>query len=259
MQFGSASKGRKVIKNGHVKVGGKVITIPTFIVKTDMLVEVHNESQIYFTNVKSISFTILYEDNDLLAFEKPAGWLTASPDPKKRTAFSVVKNWMLGREQGLKEVYFINKLPKDASGIVLIAKNSLTRKLLQDAWNKMPKRYYLLVQGQLKEDGVFGRKKKHDDEGLMVPYRLMNQGVGYAMVRFEMLKEQFSELLSFLESEELKVPGYARRGKADRSLGRLGLHFFSIDLVLRDGKPLKIKTQVPRDFLNLVKKNLIKP
>ena len=258
MQYKSVNKGRKAIKHGYVKAGGKVIVVPTFEVKMGTIIEVHSEPQMFFTNVRSVPFEILYEDANMLAFEKPAGWLTASPDPRKRSAFSLMKMWMFGRDPKLKEVHFVNKLPKDASGIIVIAKNSFTRSKLQENWNKYPKRYYMVAEGTLPEDGIFGKQNKDVEEGFSIPYRRMNQGVKYVLVRFEMLKEAFSELLSYMEMMEMKVPGYARRGKADRSMGRLGLHFFAIDIMDLEGKDIKLKTAVPREFLNLVKKNLIK-
>jgi hypothetical protein len=70
-----------------------------------------------------------------------------------------------------------------------------------------------------------------------------------------MKEEAFSELFALLEAAGTPVPGFARRGKADNPMGRIGFHFFSVELPLGPDKTELIKTPVPREFLNLIKFN----
>lgn len=258
MGFSSMNKGRKLIKGRQVMVDGKLVTIPTTPLSSGSTIRVLDEPQgmNQAASSRHLPFHVIYEDESLLAIEKPAGWISASPDRRKRTAFTVVKNWLLANDKNIEEVYFVNKLPKEASGLMIIAKDAITRVRLQEGWNRFEKRFYVLTKGQFHEDGEIGRRSKHkkDEEGFIFPYRNMMQGDRFAILRVEMEKEAFSELFSTLEAMDTPVPGYARRGKANDPLGRLGLHFFSIKLPI--GKEdVVIKTRMPKEFLNLVKFN----
>lgn len=257
--YKSFSKGKKLIKSGQVKVNGNEVRIPATQVEEGSTVHIL-EKAVKTPKGMACPYPIVFENKHILAFEKPSGIMTASPDKRKRTAFTLVKNWMLEEAKGIQEAYFVNKLPKDASGIVLVAKDAPTFKVLRDSWNKLDKRFYALAEGFFDEDGVIGkrmRKSKVGEEETVFPYRLMSQGDRYALLRVDMQKEQFSEFFSVMEQKGTGVPGYARRGKANNPIGRLGFHFFSIEIPVGDDKTELIKTRVPRDFLKLVKHNQV--
>lgn len=258
MKYRSNNKGRQVIKSGHVTVDGKPLTFPNEVVKAGSEVCVHQESKVTEAPVTTLPFPILFENDELLAIEKPAGWISASPDKKKRSAFSVARSWIQQKDPKEDDVYFVNKLPKEASGIMLIAKSAVTRVKLQEQWNKLPKKYYVVAKGNFPEEGhladpKYRKPSEKDEVDLSFPYRLMVQGRDFALLKMEMEKEAFSELFSTLEARNTPAPGYARRGKAEDPMGRLGLHFFSVDLQLPGQEPISVKTRVPRAFLRLVK------
>ncbi len=263
--YASTNRGRKAIKEGFVKVSGKVVTFPAAELSKGDVVQIFEKQQRrVVVGAKSIPFPIHHDDKSHFVFEKPAGWLTASPDVKRRTAYSTVKPWLLGQNPKMDELYFVNKLPKEASGLIILAKDAVTRTSLQREWSKLDKRYYVLAKGQFEEDGEIGKRSKvkpkkgmkhNEEEEFVFPYRRMMQGRDYALLRVTMKKEAFSELFSLLEQNGTPVPGYARRGKADNPIGRLGFHFFSIELPLGKDKTQLVKTPVPREFLNLIKFN----
>ncbi len=258
MKYRSNNKGRQMIKSGHVTVNDKPLTFPNEFVKEGSDVCVHTESKIEEVAVSKLPFPVLFENDELLAVEKPAGWISASPDKRKRSAFSVVRSYLRQKEGTADDVFFVNKLPKDASGILLVAKSAVTRVRLQEQWNKLPKKYYVVAKGQFPDSGHLAdpkyRKSGNEDEAdLSFPFRLMVQGKDFALLKMDMMKEAFSELFSTLEALQTPVPGYARRGKADDPMGRLGLHFFSVDVELPGKEAVSIKTRVPRTFLRLVK------
>lgn len=254
MAYASMNRGRKTIKSGCVKVNNEVITYPNTKVKAGVKVEVFDQPVITNEVQRKLPFPILFENDELLAIEKPAGMISASPDKRKRSAFTIAKNWLKTVQPQLEDIYFINKLPKEASGILLIAKSAVIRARLQEHWNRFPKKYYVLAQGQFDDHGELGgRAKARDDDQFVFPYRTMTHGRGFTLLKVEMEKEAFSELFSTMEAKGTPVPGHARRGKAADPLGRLGLHFFSVELEMPQGDKITVKTRVPRDFLRLVK------
>lgn len=263
MGYATGNRGRKTIKEGHVTVNGKVVSYPNTSIEKGALVKVHDKPvEQKMSGPRSLPFTIHHDDASIFVFDKPAGWIAASADRRKRSAFNLASAWLLGRDPKIQECFFVNKLPKEASGLMVLARSATERARLQREWNKLTKRYYVLAKGEFPEDGVIGKKRKVGKtgatEGYEFNFRRMMQGKTYALLRVEMQQESFSELFSLLEAAGTPVPGYARRGKADDPLGHLGFHFFSVDLVDEKGEKHLIKTPVPRSFLNLVKFNSVK-
>lgn len=91
--------------------------------------------------------TILYEDESLLAVEKPAGTLI---HPSRSRNTGTLANLVLGyyRRTGQKCAFHpVTRLDRDTFGVVLVAKNSHVHTLLQNA--VLQKTYYALVFGKM--------------------------------------------------------------------------------------------------------------
>ena len=113
---------------------------------------------------------ILYQDNDLLAIDKPAGLVVYNSKKEKRESLMslIVKKFPKLKEVGQAPRYgLIHRLDKETSGIILIAKNNQALKFLQEEFKnrEIEKKYLALVYGQIKEDKgniktLIGRAKK---------------------------------------------------------------------------------------------------
>ena len=94
--------------------------------------------------------TILYEDDHLLAVDKPAGMLI---HPSRSKFDGTLANFVVGyyRRTGQKCAFHpVTRLDRDTFGIVLLAKNSHAHALMQAA--KLRKTYHALVLGSWAED-----------------------------------------------------------------------------------------------------------
>jgi 23S rRNA pseudouridine1911/1915/1917 synthase len=106
---------------------------------------------------ESIPLDILYEDDDLIAVNKPAG-MTVHAGAGNHTGTLV--NALLGRGQSLSETGdplrpgIVHRLDKETSGILLVAKNDFAHAKLAEAFRErtVQKIYIALVQGQMKEE-----------------------------------------------------------------------------------------------------------
>ena len=93
---------------------------------------------------------ILYEDDYLLAVDKPAGMLV---HPSRAKNDGTLANFVLGyyRTQGLNAAFHpMTRLDRDTFGIVLLAKNAHVHTLLQQT--DVQKTYHALTFGQPEED-----------------------------------------------------------------------------------------------------------
>jgi len=103
---------------------------------------------------EDIPLTILYEDDDLLAIDKPAG-LTVHPAPGHPSHTLV--NAILSRFPHLTDIGdslrpgIVRRLDKDTSGVMLVAKNSLAQAKLMEQFrtHSVAKAYLVLVKGHL--------------------------------------------------------------------------------------------------------------
>ena len=115
---------------------------------------------------------IFYEDKDLIVIDKPSG-LTVHPGAGQKTStlvdFLVNKyGKKLSNLSGIDRPGIVHRLDKDTSGLLLIARNNKTHKLLQDMFKKreINRLYYAIVWGLLqKNSGSFtmniGRNPKN--------------------------------------------------------------------------------------------------
>ncbi len=109
---------------------------------------------------EAIPLNIIYEDNDLLVVDKPAG-LTVHPAPG-HPGHTLV-NAILSHFPGLADISdslrpgVVHRLDKDTSGVMLVAKNRTSQQNLSDQFkaHSVVKAYMVLVKGHLTpEQGI---------------------------------------------------------------------------------------------------------
>ena len=102
--------------------------------------------------MKSKKLNILYEDKYLIIIDKPANLLTISTEKEKdRTLFSKVYDYLKKKNKNNK-VFIVHRLDKDASGIVVFAKDAKTKTYLQNNWDKFDKQYVAVVEGRINDN-----------------------------------------------------------------------------------------------------------
>lgn len=256
--FNSTSKARKVIKSGQVTVDQKVVKIPGAEVKEGQEVTLMDEPVKVAVKGAQAPFKVLFENADLLVYLKPSGLSTASPKPKMRTTYTLMKDWMIQRTPDHTDLHFVNKVERDASGLVVIAKSLKWRKYLQTNWNSFGRGYYLVVQGRVPDDGKVQPKfKKGQPEpkpSEQYPFRLMKANQQFALIRTRLEDGQEDRFESVFAKNYLPVLGVKGAKDVPNPLKRKAKHLFELNISHPDKKEtIKVQTPVPREFLNLIK------
>src|SRR3989338_6789772 len=93
---------------------------------------------------------ILYEDEDIVAVNKPAGLITHSDG---RTKEETVENWFKEKYPKAEGAGFVHRLDRDTSGVLVFAKNSAAYEFLRKAFHDrgVKKVYLAFVYGVPKE------------------------------------------------------------------------------------------------------------
>jgi 23S rRNA pseudouridine1911/1915/1917 synthase len=106
---------------------------------------------------ESIPLEIVYEDDDVVAINKPPGMTVHAGAGNIR---GTLVNALLGRGQALSQggdalrPGIVHRLDKDTSGIILVAKNDAAHAKLGEAFRQraVKKTYLVLIHGLLKQD-----------------------------------------------------------------------------------------------------------
>lgn len=148
---------QKIFRTKKVKVNGKVAhasdhlkygdIIKVFANKTASSVE--DNSRANPKLAEQFEQMIIFENNDFIAINKPTN-LAVQKGSKVKVC---VETLMTAFDPNLK---LVHRLDKDTSGVLLIAKNSLSARKLTRMFhdNKIHKTYFAIVDGKIKSNGV---------------------------------------------------------------------------------------------------------
>lgn len=216
-------------------------------------------------------FPILYEDDGLIAIEKPAGLLTvANEKEREHTAYRILNDHFraLAPENRL---YVVHRLDKDTSGVLLFAKDQELKHTLQERWDELVKRrvYLAAVEGAPKEAAgtvrswlketaahtVYSAGPNSGGKEAVTRYETLSSGNGYTLLRVELDTGRKNQIRVHMRDLGCCVTGDKKYGTGAKSpLGRLGLH--ACELALEDprtGKELSISAPTPKSFHKLVR------
>ncbi|MDQ6799413.1 MAG: RluA family pseudouridine synthase [Acidobacteriota bacterium] len=104
---------------------------------------------------QDLPLTILFEDDDLVVIDKPAGLVV---HPAAGHADRTLVNALLFHVKNLSGVGgevrpgIVHRLDKDTSGVMVIAKNDTAHRFLTTAWPDVRKEYLAIVYGKPKKD-----------------------------------------------------------------------------------------------------------
>ncbi len=210
-----------------------------------------------------MNLKILYEDNNIIAIDKPEGLASiAESDPSKKNLHSLLEN-ILGYK-----VYIVHRLDKEVSGVILFTKNPDTHKLLNEQFMKsiITKKYIALVAGVINEDsGTINRPIRKYGSGKMGVDELKGKP---SVTNFKVLKRYNSFTLLELKPEtgrrhQLRVHLYSvgfpiagdlRYGDKNfqKNFPRLMLHAKSIEFFSKERRAIKIESPLPDSFITIL-------
>jgi len=229
-----------------------------------------------------LSEWIIYEDEDLIALNKPSGLLSI-PD---REGKDISLKKLLIEKYG--SIFTVHRLDKDTSGLIVFAKNETTHRLLSQQFEeRQTEKIYLgLVIGSLadKKGSIDALISEHPaKKGLMTVYRkgkesltdyevvedfkifswvqfqihtgrthqirLHAKHIGHPVVCDELYGDGKPILLSTLK-HKFKL---SKNELEERPiLNRLALHALSLQITNTNGEKMKLEAPLPKDLRALL-------
>jgi 23S rRNA pseudouridine1911/1915/1917 synthase len=153
----SRTRVQELIEQGLALLNGKAAKGSHKVHAGDVIEVVAQERPVLRAEAEDIRLDILYEDEDVLAVNKPAGMSVHAGAGNPR---GTLVNALLGRGQSLSQGSdalrpgIVHRLDKETSGVVLVAKNDFAHARLAEGFQQrtIKKLYVALVQGELKEE-----------------------------------------------------------------------------------------------------------
>ncbi len=224
----SKKKVKNYLKMGCIYINGQQVTKYNFPVFVGDELEIRKENK---THHKCL-LPILFEDEDFLVIEKPAGLLSiATEKEKERTAYHEIRDFIKKRGRGEK-IFLLHRLDKDTSGILVFTKKQMIKQRMQAEWNTcVEKRGYIaIVDGiakeeetlrfYLKEDSSYRMRITSSQKGklALTQYRCLEKGKKRSLLQIQITTGRKNQIRASLEEVNLPILGDKKYGgkKADR-------------------------------------------
>ena len=215
---------------------------------------------------------VLYEDDHLLAVDKPAGLLTIGTESDKtRTAYFMVTNYVRkGFSKSRKRIFIVHRLDRDTSGILIFAKTIEAKLYLQRNWQQTRKKYLAIVHGRPRKAAatittylaenqahfVYSTADRTAGRLSRTAYRVVEQTGDYALLEIDLLTGRKHQIRVHLADIGHPVVGDTRYGADDSR--RLALHARSIWFHHpSSSKPLTLEAPIPLLFNKLLRRGFI--
>ena len=168
-----------------VRINDKRVTSYSFILKPGDLVEIsRNKGE---ASRAGIPFPIIYEDQHLLALDKPPGIATSGTGGITDIQ-QIVSEALKGSSKGKLRSYVVHRLDKEVSGILLLARTALARDILKETWKETEKHYYALVEGIPADREGTIKSWLIEDEFQKVHSTIEKEGAKFAVTHYRILK-----------------------------------------------------------------------
>jgi len=226
----------------------------------------------------SIKLKIVYENEDVLVINKPAGLVV---HPSKPNQSDTLVNGLIAYYPGIKNVGddpmrpgIVHRLDKDTSGLMVVAKNNTSFEYLkkQFAERKVIKKYLALVHGRVRDEkgtitkAISLSKKSHQKRSALLDdkakkawteYKILKRFEDYTLLETYPKTGRTHQIRVHLTSIGHPIVGDRqyrfKRQPELPGLKRQFLHAAYLKLKLPNGKLIELKSDLPKDLAKSLK------
>jgi 23S rRNA pseudouridine1911/1915/1917 synthase len=272
----SRSHIQKLISDGRLTVDGEPLRANAIVsAGTEVRLDVPEPVALDLAPAPDIPLRIVYEDDDLLIVDKPAG-LVVHPSPGHHDGDTLV-NALLARAggaeyggiAGVARPGIVHRLDRDTSGLLMVAKHDAAQHSLmaQLKARRIRKTYQALVAGNVaaavgRIEAPIGRDPKHRTRMAVVPdgrpsvtgYRVRERFAGWTLLELDLVTGRTHQIRVHLDGighpvagDPVYGTGTSRRGPD--GLERMFLHAWRLELAAPgDGHLIRATAPLPDDL-----------
>lgn len=255
----SRSNSKKALTN-------KIMVNDTFTSKFDYPIKKGDILTIGLT--RNSDLDIIYEDDNFIVINKPAGLLSISTDKvKDRTAYHLVREYLKSIDKHNK-IFVLHRLDKDTSGVLVFCKNEKVRNELQEHWNDIvTKRGYYAVASNLfdkKQDAIVNYiaynkfnlgyvTSDTSKQKCITTYKVIKENNDLSLLDIDIKTGRKNQIRVTLSDIDHPIVGDKNYGgvKANR------LYLYAYELAFKyKNKEYVFKTNMPGNFQSILKSRL---
>ncbi|HIA91751.1 TPA: RluA family pseudouridine synthase [Candidatus Saccharibacteria bacterium] len=251
----SRSSWRKLIDSGNVMVNEQLIKAKYEIQAGDVITFSIPKKQ-----ESAPEISIIYEDEDVLVIDKPAGVLVHSKGGlhTEQTVVDVFRDKLPSDDTNRPGV--VHRLDRDTSGVMILAKNNDTKTYLQKQFQNrtVQKEYVAVCEGVFKDndfliDAAIRRSIKNPGRFVVDPngkpaqttVRVMQTRNGKTLVRLLPKTGRTHQLRVHLKHLHAPIVGDRLYGKES---DRLLLHAHKLSIAIHHGDHRTFESKIPESF-----------
>lgn len=252
-----------------VKVNGKIASASTKI-KPGYKVQI--EDKLLKTQPEVIDLPVIYEDDDIIVINKPAGLLTHSKGALnlEPTIASFLQSKLNDKMLTGNRAGIVHRLDRGTSGVIITAKNAESLKWLQKQFStrKVIKKYLAVVEGAIKPeeaiiDAPIARNPKKPQtftvavagKPAQTKYQVIKEFTKnrklYSLVELSPKTGRTHQIRVHLKYIKHPIVGDHVYGSDD---GKLMLHALSLELTLKNGERKIFSVDPPDEFSSFIPK-----
>ncbi len=269
-KYQSRTEIKRLLKFGRIRVSGAVQTQHDTPLKNGDRIEILGAPKGGKTALDIFSeppaIRLVHEDHTVLVVDKPAGLLAVATEKiKNKTLYYRLNEYLkLKRER----IFIVHRLDREASGLMVFAKNEEAKHKLQDEWDRTDKKYYAVVEGVPSPRSGEIKSFLSETKALKVYSSKESDGSKLAITRYKVLKNnRRSSLLEVtiptgrkhqirVHLSDLNHPilGDEKYGSSSDPLRRLGLHACYLEFTHPlTKKRMRFETELPKEFLKIAR------
>ena len=264
----------RIIANHQVAVGGAPVSLFLYkLYPDDEVIVSYNR----IAKHQRKDLPIIYEDEDIIAINKPSGLLSVASDLEKgRTAYRLISDYMTQKDRNSR-IFVVHRLDEDTSGVLIFAKKWEVREALQNHWQDIVKKrgYYAIVEpNDIPERGhledylgidevtfnVYVTKNRKKGKLCITDYRKITSNKKYALLDVNISTGRKNQIRVQLGNQGYFIVGDDRYGDPSNPLKRLGLHAYELDFTNPlNGKEYRLNCPIPPSFKKLMASSGLEP
>ena len=257
----------KLIRTGQVRINGSrskpstklnindSVRIPPYTTTESLKPKISSEI------LKKTIKHIIYEDDELIVFNKPSSFSVHSGSNTGYGLIDIVRTMKKNYER----IDLLHRLDKDTSGCIIITKSLKTLKTLQKKLqnNEIQKKYICLVKGnwdkKIKDSKIILSRNKKKYEAI-TSFKVIDSYKNTTLLEVDLITGRYHQIRKHCANLNFPIIGDSKYGDKyinteykKKGLNRIFLHSYSIQFNL--GKKNYFKCPLPNELEDFLKKH----
>jgi len=258
---------KKLLQSGTIRINDRPVTLHSYKLNHGDVVEVNKQAG--NAAKAGFPFPVLYEDNDVIVIDKPAGRPTSSTDGSLSIQ-EIISEFLKRQSKGRFRAFVVHRLDKEVSGVLLFAKTHDAMEIIKDKWKETEKHYWALVEGtpeksedtiqswliEDKSQKVHSVGERPDAKFSITNYTTVKQVNDNTLLDIKTDTGRKNQIRVHLSDIGCPIVGDRKYGASAEFKRRVRLHAYSLSFPHpADSRTITVKSPLPEGFLSLKQKD----